>query len=105
MLSGWLADAVPASVRGSVAAGGVDHSVPPPEPGDPLRLLPARLHHTPVPQPHHLWVSGRELQKVLDPLPYLSDRTSWRTRAPALQGHPQGQVRTSGSSGNGTIVS
>lgn len=67
------AAAVHAGLRGSLPAGGSHLHLPPAEPGDPLHLLPARLHHPSFPEPGCLWLPGRALQEVLDPVPVLSE--------------------------------
>lgn len=58
---------------GSLPAGRTHLHLPPAQPGDPLRLLPARLHHPSFPEPRRLRLSGRALQEVLDPVPVLPE--------------------------------
>lgn len=51
------AAAVHARLCGSLPSGGSDLSLPSAGPGDSIHLLPARLHHPPLPEPHDLWFS------------------------------------------------
>lgn len=87
------AAAVPAGLRGSLPAGGPDLHLPPAEPGDPLRLLPARLHHPSLPEPGRLRLPGRALQEVLAPVPVLSRSEPHSGPARAVESCSSGVVR------------
>lgn len=82
--------ALPAGVRGSVTPGGAHLSVPSPQSGDPLRLLPARLHHPSVPESCDLWLQGRAVPALLDSLPDLCES---QRRAGGAEREPQASGR------------
>ncbi len=66
------AAAVHASLCGPFPSGRSNLHLSPLQPGDPLHILPGRLHHPSFHEPCDIRFSGREVQDVLDPVPGMS---------------------------------
>lgn len=88
----FSAVAVHACLCGSLPSGGSDLPLSRVEPGDSIHLLPACLHHPALPEPHDLWFSWWAVQKVLDPIPILSEPQYDSGQASATE--PTGELTT-----------
>jgi len=96
------AAAVHAGLRGSLPPGCPNRPLPSAEPGHPLHLFLACLHHPSFPEPCDLWFSGRAVQEVLAPVRVLSESQDRWGQDSTTDREPTGEITISDNLENST---